>query len=90
MMRFYLTLSTLGKIFGSRQTDDIFLIFRENRFDISCKLSAALATICKKCQNPFSIGDNLLKCQTCFLRKIRKNIIGLSSAELAQRVVKVK
>ena len=45
-------------------------------FDISCKLSP-LETIC-------------MKCQTCFWGKIREKIYQLPSAELAQRVVKVK
>ena len=45
-------------------------------FDISCKLSP-METICIKCQIMFS-GKN------------KKNVIILSSAELAQRVVKVK
>ena len=33
-----------------------------------------------------------MKCQTCFMGKIirKKNVIKLSSAELAQRVVKVQ
>ena len=31
-----------------------------------------------------------MKCQILFSGKIRKNILNLSSAELAQRVVKVK
>ena len=44
-------------------------------FDISCKLSPE-ETICIKCQNLFSV-------------KLRNNIANLSSAELAQRVVKV-
>ena len=43
--------------------------------DISCKLSP-LKTICMKCQILFS-GEN------------KGNVISLSSAELAQRVVKV-
>ena len=45
-------------------------------FDISCKLSP-VETICTKCLSIFS-GKN------------KKNIITLSSAEDAQRVVKVK
>ena len=45
-------------------------------FDISCKLSPE-ETIC-------------LKCQSLFSGEIKKNIVNLSSAELAQRVVKVK
>ena len=31
-----------------------------------------------------------MKCQTCFMGKNKKNVIKLSSAELAQRVVKVQ
>ena len=50
--------------------------FQKTEFDISCKLSP-LETICMKCQILFS-GKN------------KKNIINLSSAELAQGVVKVK
>ena len=38
-----------------------------------------------------SSGDNLHEIKSCFLGKNKKNIINLSSAELAQRsVVKVK
>ena len=52
------------------------LIFQKSEYDVSCKLSP-METICMKCQIMFS-GKN------------KKNIINLSSAELAQRVVKVK
>ena len=45
-------------------------------FAISCKLSP-LETICMKCQNQFSVMN-------------KKNIITLLSAQLAQRLVKVK
>ena len=40
-----------------------FLIFLENRFDISCKLSPK-ETICMKCQSLFSgeIKKNILEC----------------------------
>ena len=59
--------------------DDILKYFsyfsQKTGFDISCKLSKE--TICMKCQIQFS-GKN------------KKNIINLSSAENAQRVVKVK
>ena len=50
--------------------------FPENRIDISCKLSP-VETIC-------------LKCLILFSGKNKKNIINLSSAEIAQRVVKSK
>ena len=49
---------------------------QETGFDISCKLSL-METIC-------------IKCQILFSGKNKKNFINLSSAELAQRVVKVK
>ena len=49
---------------------------QETDFDISCKLSP-METICTKCQIMFT-GEN------------KKNIINLSSAELAHRAVKVK
>ena len=49
--------------------------FQKTGFDISCKLSH-METICMKCQSLFSW-------------KNKKNITILSSAELAQRVVKV-
>ena len=73
----HLTLSTLGKIF-SRQHFEIFFsyFFQKTGFDISCKLSPE-ETIC-------------MKCQILFTGKNKKNIINLSSAENAQRVVKVK
>ena len=51
-------------------------IYQKTGFDISCKLSPP-ETIC-------------LKCLTCFLRKNKKSIINLSSAEVAHRVVKIK
>ena len=53
-----------------------FYFFQKTGSDISCKLSP-VETICMKCQNLFS-GEN------------KKNIIYLSSAELAQRVETVK
>ena len=53
-----------------------FVFFSETGVDISCKLSP-IETVCMKFQILFS-GKN------------KKNIISLSSAELAHRVVKVK
>ena len=75
---FYLTLSTLGKIF-SIQHFKIFLSYfsRKTGFDISYKLSP-LEAICMKCLSLFS-GKNM---KYMFL-------ITLSSAELAQSEVKV-
>ena len=71
-----LTLNTLGKIF-SRQHFEIFFSYfsQKTGYDISCKLSPK-ETVCMKCQILFS-GKN------------KKNIINLSSAKNAQRVVKV-
>ena len=67
-----LTLSTLGKKF-SGQHFEIFVCFsdfsQKTGFAISCKLSP-VETICMKCQILFP-GK----------KKIRKNIINLSSAE---------
>ena len=71
-----LMLSTLGKF----SADDIFKYFsyfsQKTGYDISCKLSPK-ETICMKCHILVS-GKN------------KKNIISLSSAENAQRVVMVK
>ena len=53
-----------------------FFFFWKTGFDISCKLFP-LETICMKYQNLFS-------------GKSMKNLINVSSAELAKRVVKVK
>ena len=68
-----LMLSTLGKIFSRRYFETFFLIFPENRFDISCKLSplSPLETIGTKCQILLSGGK-------------KKKKINLSSAEFAQ------
>ena len=71
------------KIFSRRHTEIFFLFshriqlspFLKTGFAISCKMSP-LETICMKCQILFS-GKN-------------KKYYNLSSAELAQRVVKVK
>ena len=63
---------TLGKIFSRRHTEIFSYISQKTGFDISCKLSP-METIC-------------MKCQILFWGKIRKNIINLSSVELAQRV----
>ena len=71
-----LILSTLGKTFSRRHSEIFFLFFlKKIGFDISCKLSPK-ETICMTCQSLFSGKD-------------KKNIINLSSAESAQRVVKV-
>ena len=70
------SVSTLGKIFNRRHT--IFLIFPRKQhltFHANCLLWT-LETICKKCQMLFSW-------------KNKKNIINMSSAELAQIVVYV-
>ena len=60
--------------------DDILKYFsyfpQKTGYDISCKLSPK-ETIC-------------MKCQILFSEKNKKNIINLSSAKNAQRVVKVK
>ena len=74
-------LSILGKIFlflaGIFWEIFFFLFFmQETEVDISCKLSP-LETIC-------------IKCQILFSGKNKKNVINLLSAELAQRMVKVK
>ena len=73
-----LTLSTLGYIFSRQHIELLFLclwffLFQQIVFDISDKLE----TIC-------------IKCQACFWESIRKkNIINVSSAKFAKRVVKV-
>ena len=72
-----LTLSTLGKIFSWRHFEIYFSNFsQQTGFDISCKLSPK-ETIC-------------IKCQILFSGKNKKNFINSSSAENAQRGVKVK
>ena len=70
-------LSTLGNIFSRRHTETFFLSFfsQKTGFDISWKLSP-------RRQFAWNI-------KSCFMGKIRKSIITLSSAEWAQRVVKV-
>ena len=46
---------------------------------------------CMKCQILFFLMETIcMKCQILFSGKNKKNIINLSSAELAQREVKVK
>ena len=65
---------SLGKIF-CRQHIEIF--FPEDRFDISCKFSPSVVTVCMKCQNLFSA-------------KNRTDIINLSSAVFACILVEVK
>ena len=65
----------LGRNFSRRHFDIyIFLFFAEN---ISFDILCKLVKICMKCQRLFSGKNN-------------KNIINLSSAEFAQRVVKFK
>ena len=54
----------------------ITYFFQKTGFDISCKLS--------------SMETSCMKCQILFSEKNKKNITNLSSADLAQRVVKVK
>ena len=62
-------------------------------FDISCKLSP-LETSCMKCQickkTDLTFHANCLKWRDNFLGEKKKNIINLSSAELAQREVNAK
>ena len=71
-----LKLSTLGKNFSSQHFEIFCLFFLKKGFDSSCKLSPK-ETICMKCQS------------LCSGKKNTKNI-NLSSAEFAQRGVKVK
>ena len=70
-----LTFSTLGKIF-SRQHFEMHFFFLNfpRKQDLTFH---AIETIC-------------MKCPVLFFGKNKKNIINLSSAEFAQRVVKVK
>ena len=70
-------LSTLGKNFN-RQHFELFPLyfFQKTCFGISCKLSS-IETIC-------------ITCKILFSGKSKKNVISLSSTELAYRVVKVK
>ena len=69
-----ITLNTLGKNFSRPHFEIFFLIFFQKiGFDTSCKLSP-YETVCMKCQSLFS-GKN------------KKNIINLSTAEFAQRMV---
>ena len=70
-----LTLSTLGKIFSRRHFDIFFLFFPENRIWHFMQRDS----FCIKCKILFF-----------FFLKNKKNIVNLSSAENAQRVVKVK
>ena len=72
---FHLTLCMLGNF----SADDILkcfsYVYKKTGFDSSCKLSP-MKTICMECHIQFFLGI------------IRQNIINLSSAELAQGVVK--
>ena len=70
-----LTLSTLGKTLITLKYFFLFF-FQKTGSDIPCQLSP-METICMKCQKLFS-GKNM------------KNITNMTSAKLAQRVVKVK
>ena len=91
-----LTLSTLGKIFSRRQIDDIFLIFPRKQdltFQANCLLRRQFAWNVKSCflgKIRKTKETICLKCQILFSGKNKKNIINLSSAENAQKVVKVK
>ena len=71
-----LALNTLGKNFNRRHFKIFFLFFQKIGFHTSCKFSP-LETICMKCQSLFSGENN------------KKNNISLSSAEFAQREIKV-
>ena len=71
-----LTLSTLGKIFSRQHLEIFFLIFPRKQ-DL---------TFHANCLQ----GDNLHEMSDPVYAKNKKNIINLSSAENAQRVVKVK
>ena len=84
-------LSTAGKILGRQHREIFFLFFFLGKyfsyfffffffflsFDISCKLSPVVETICRNVKS-------------CFLGKIRKNIINLLSIQFIHRMVKVK
>ena len=70
------TLSTLENIFNRQQIDDIFLIFPWKQ-------------VCHFLQI-VSIEDNLHEMSYLFCGKNKGNIINLSSAKLAQRMVKIK
>ena len=72
-----LAFNTMGKIF--RRHFEIFFLFfsPENRIWYFMQTVNPMETICMKCQIQFS-GKN------------EKNVINFSSAELAQRVVKVR
>ena len=59
-----LTRSTLSKIFSRQHFEIFFLFLPENRIDISCKIGDNL--------HEMSILFSGMKCQSCFLRKIRK------------------
>ena len=72
-----LRLSTLGKIFSRRHFEIFFLIFfPENRFWHFMQI--------------VSIGDNLHEMSNPVMGKNKKNITDLSSAEYAERVVRIK
>ena len=71
----FLMLSALGKKSSRQHTEIFFLFFPGNSLNISCKMSP-MEIIC-------------MKSQILFPGKNKKNIINVSSSELAQRVVKV-
>ena len=71
-----LTLSTLGKIFSRWHIEIFFLIFLENRVLQFMQI--------------VSKGDTLREMPYPFFWEKKKNIINLSSAELAQKMIKVK
>ena len=72
----FLTLITLGKKFRRVHFEILFLIFQENK-DWHFMQIVPMETI-------------RMKSQILFCMKNKKNIINLSSAELAERVAKVK
>ena len=73
--RYYLTHCMLGEIFSRRYSEFFFLFSQKLGFSISCKLSPMT-------QSAWNVKGYILW-------KIRKTIINLSSAESAQKVVKV-
>ena len=82
-------LSMPGKILSRRHIEIVFFsFFQKTGFDISCiflqtNLHEMSDPICWDNKNVItlsSFGDNQFS-KSCFLRKIRKNIISLSSIE---------
>ena len=71
------TLSVLGKLFSRRQLESVFIfIFKK--------------TGIRRFMLIFSIGDNLHEMSNPVFRGKSEYIINLSSAEIIQRVIKVK